>query len=213
MNQPYLTIKEDGSVEQTIKKSQFICCIFRIKNEEQAQEILAKQRSLHKKATHICFAYMTGDQDQIQRESDNGEPQGTAGVPILEVLKANKIHDVLAIVIRYFGGIKLGAGGLIRAYSSSCAQAIEAVGIVKRIIKTKVTITIEYPLWGKLQNFLTNEKIALLDTIYTDKIQAVVCVDSDKLSDFKQKIMDLLAGNCLFETGADVLNYVQPEIP
>ena len=119
MNQPYLTIKEDGSVEQTIKKSQFICCIFRIKNEEQAQEILAKQRSLHKKATHICFAYMTGDQDQIQRESDNGEPQGTAGVPILEVLKANKIHDVLAIVIRYFGGIKLGAGGLIRAYSSS----------------------------------------------------------------------------------------------
>lgn len=170
MNQPYLTIKEDGSVEQTIKKSQFICCIFRIKNEEQAQEILAKQRSLHKKATHICFAYMTGDQDQIQRESDNGEPQGTAGVPILEVLKANKIHDVLAIVIRYFGGIKLGAGGLIRAYSSSCAQAIEAVGIVKRVIQKKVTITIEYPLWGKLQNFLTNEKIALLDTIYTDKI-------------------------------------------
>lgn len=105
---------------------------------------------------------MTGDQDQIQRESDNGEPQGTAGVPILEVLKANKIHDVLAIVIRYFGGIKLGAGGLIRAYSSSCAQAIEAVGIVKRIIKTKVTITIEYPLWGKLQNFLTNEKLLCL---------------------------------------------------
>lgn len=209
MSQPYLTIKEDGTFEQTIKKSRFICNVFRIEDEEQSREILEDQRALHRKATHVCFAYMLGDSDSIQRESDNGEPQGTAGVPILEVLKANGLHDVLAVVIRYFGGIKLGAGGLIRAYSGSCSGAVEAVGIVRRVVQTKVEMTIDYPLWGRLQNFLTNGQVALLDTVYTDRIKVLVCVDAADLAGFREQVTNLLAGQVEFETGEDVFNEIE----
>ena len=108
MTEPYLTIAKNTTYEQTIKKSRFICSIARVSSEEEAQQFITSIQAANKKATHNCFAYMIGDNDQIQRESDNGEPSGTAGIPILESLKLAKIHNVVAVVTRYFGGIKLG---------------------------------------------------------------------------------------------------------
>ena len=115
MSEPFLTIAKNTSNEMVIKKSRFICSIARVTSDEAAQQFINQISTENRKATHNCYAYMVGDRDQIQRESDNGEPSGTAGVPILESLQLAKLHNVVAVVTRYFGGIKLGAGGLIRA--------------------------------------------------------------------------------------------------
>ena len=124
MSEPFLTIAKNTSNEMVIKKSRFICSIARVTSDEAAQQFINQISTENRKATHNCYAYMVGDRDQIQRESDNGEPSGTAGVPILESLQLAKLHNVVAVVTRYFGGIKLGAGGLIRAYSNSTTNAI-----------------------------------------------------------------------------------------
>ncbi|WP_439646091.1 IMPACT family protein [Secundilactobacillus silagei] len=115
-----------------LKKSRFICSVQRATTKETADVFIESVRQANPKANHNCFAYMLGEHDEIQRESDDGEPSGTAGVPILEVLKRMALHDVVAVVTRYFGGTKLGAGGLIRAYSNSTSRAIEQVGLVKK---------------------------------------------------------------------------------
>lgn len=114
----YITIKEDFETEELINKSRFITYLFKVENEEEAKARIAEIKALHKTANHNCSAYTIGDQHQIQKANDDGEPSGTAGVPMLETLKKEDIHNVVAIVTRYFGGIKLGTGGLIRAYQS-----------------------------------------------------------------------------------------------
>ena len=134
MDKPYLTLKQDGVIEIVIKKSQFICNIKRTETEEEARAFIEEIKTKHRKATHNCFAYTLGLNDEIQRESDNGEHSGTAGVPMLDVLKKNQVHNVCAVVTRYFGGIKLGTGGLIRAYGGAVAQALKELGIVKRVV-------------------------------------------------------------------------------
>lgn len=156
MKNESLTIKSNGTHEIEIKKSRFICTMARIENEDQAKNIIAKVSKDNAKANHNCFAYMLGDDDHIQRESDNGEPSGTAGVPILEVLKMNQLHNVLAVVTRYFSGIKLGAGGLIRAYSNATSTTIDSLGIVKLVNKQEIKLTIEYNQFDKLKYFGTS---------------------------------------------------------
>ena len=120
----YLTIHQNTEFELVIKKSRFICSLARVHSEQEAQDFITRISKENRKANHNCYAYLLGDNDQIQRESDNGEPSGTAGVPILEALQLAHVHDVCAVVTRYFGGIKLGAGGLIRAYSNVTTEAI-----------------------------------------------------------------------------------------
>ena len=122
MSEPFLTIAKNTSNEMVIKKSRFICSIARVTSDEAAQQFINQISTENRKATHNCYAYMVGDRDQIQRESDNGEPSGTAGVPILESLQLAKLHNVVAVVTRYFGGIKLGGGGLVRAYTMATSQ-------------------------------------------------------------------------------------------
>ncbi len=124
MTKPYYTITQDTVFEQTIKKSRFIAHLYRISDEVDAQAKIAAVRADNPKANHNCFAYMLGDDDHIQRMSDDGEPVGTAGSPILEVLKTNELHDVLAVVTRYFGGKLLGAAGLAIAYKLSAQDAL-----------------------------------------------------------------------------------------
>ena len=125
-----------------IKKSRFIWSIARVTSDEAAQQFINQISTENRKATHNCYAYMVGDRDQIQRESDNGEPSGTAGVPILESLQLAKLHNVVAVVTRYFGGIKLGAGGLIRSYSNSTTNAIHKAGLVQLVTKAILEITV-----------------------------------------------------------------------
>lgn len=196
MDQPYLTIAQKNQSSQVIKKSEFIGTVAPVHTEEEAQAFIASINDEHKKATHNCFAYMIGDDDHIQRASDNGEPSGTAGVPILEVLKNNHLHDVAVVVTRYFGGIKLGAGGLIRAYSSTTAQVIEATGIVQRVLLEQVSITLSYSNWNILQNYLQNTPaITQAGVDYGAEVTVNVLIPKNELSAIQTAITLLLNAN------------------
>ncbi|MCI6053429.1 MAG: YigZ family protein [Limosilactobacillus mucosae] len=183
MTAPFLTIAQDTTNEIIIKKSRFICSLFRVESEEQAQAAITKINKLHRKATHNCFAYLIGDHDQIQRESDNGEPSGTAGVPMLEALKANQLHNVLAVVTRYFGGIKLGAGGLIRAYSNSVSQAIEQAGLVERVEQAILKIDVAYSLHDSLLYYLKQANLEIAEEEYGASVIVSVYVDESQIEE------------------------------
>lgn len=177
MLEPFITIAKNTSFEMVIKKSRFICSIGRADTEEAAQDFIAQVQAANRKATHNCFAYMVGDNDQIQRESDNGEPSGTAGVPILESLQLAKLHNVVAVVTRYFGGIKLGAGGLIRAYSNVTTNAIHQAGLVQRVIQTAVDITVSYAQHDKLLYFLKEQQVEVANEAYGVDVTVTIFVD------------------------------------
>ncbi|PAY65846.1 YigZ family protein, partial [Ligilactobacillus salivarius] len=186
-----------------IKKSEFICSLARTETEEEARAFIDEIKTKHRKATHNCFAYMIGLNDEIQRESDNGEPSGTAGVPILEVLKNLELHNVTAVVTRYFGGIKLGAGGLIRAYSNATSNAIEHVGVVRKVVQTELSLKVSYSAWGKLQNYLENSQVNVSDTVFMTDVTAVVYVDTPEVESFIATIVDLMNGQVEVEEGQE----------
>ncbi|MCI1974490.1 MAG: YigZ family protein [Limosilactobacillus sp.] len=183
MAEPFLMIAKNTSNEMVIKKSRFICSIARASTEEEAQQFIDQINAENKKATHNCYAYMVGDRDQIQRESDNGEPSGTAGVPILESLQLAKLHNVVAVVTRYFGGIKLGAGGLIRAYSNSATNAIHKAGIVERIKQSVLEITVSYSQHDSLLHYLKEQSIEVADEQFAANVQTNIYVDQDKVTE------------------------------
>ena len=162
----YKTIANDGIVEEEIKKSRFICHLKRISNEEEGREYIAQIKKEHHKANHSCSAMIVGEDGQIKRSSDDGEPSGTAGVPMLTVLEKQGLTNVVAVVTRYFGGIKLGAGGLIRAYSGSVAHAIEEIGRVDVKELTGLTVELTYSQYQVFSNFLEKEGIQEFDTTF-----------------------------------------------
>ncbi|GHP15174.1 YigZ family protein [Lentilactobacillus fungorum] len=205
MTTTFLTIKETGTHEIEIKKSRFICHIQRIQTEDQAKQLIQQISKQHEKANHHCFAYMLGPADQIQRESDNGEPAGTAGVPILEALKKNELHNVIAVVTRYFGGIKLGAGGLIRAYSNATSSTIDQVGIVNLVTKKELFLTIDYRQFDKLKYFLETNQVPIENVDYTDKVKVTVAIRETELPAFVQRVKDLLSDQFDSSIGADRL--------
>lgn len=201
MLQNYRTIKQDHQYEIEIKKSRFICSLKRIDSEEEAKTFIQQLKKEHWKANHNCSAFVLGERSEIQRSSDDGEPSGTAGVPMLEVLKKKELINVCAVVTRYFGGTKLGAGGLIRAYSSSIAQAIDDIGIVEGRLQQEVLIQLSYANWGKLENFLTAQTIAVKDTQFTDQVVVTCMVDEAQVAAFEDQITDLLNGQATFTLG------------
>jgi uncharacterized YigZ family protein len=167
----YRTFKEAGVKEIVIKKSRFIGYGFAVSSEEEANQQIERIRKEHWNATHNCFAYVIGDRDQIQKQSDDGEPSGTAGKPILEVIKAKELHNVLIIVTRYFGGIMLGAGGLIRAYSDGAVAAIEASSAVLKQLHSVVEVEVDYTWLGKLENELRNRQVLTGETQFADNVK------------------------------------------
>lgn len=175
----FLTIARDAEYEQVIKKSRFICNIARISSEEDALFFIDQIKQHHRKATHHCFAYLVGDHDEVQRESDNGEPSGTAGVPILEALQMKNLHNVVAVVTRYFGGIKLGAGGLIRAYSNTTTGGVNAAGIVNRIQQQVLLIDCPYALHDQLTYYCQQHKLAIDHEDFTASVTMTVFVDQE----------------------------------
>lgn len=201
MLQKYRTIKEDNQHEVEIKKSRFICFLKRIETEEEAKAFVQQIKKEHWKANHNCSAFVLGDHHEIQRSSDDGEPSGTAGVPMLEVMKKNDLINVCAVVTRYFGGTKLGAGGLIRAYSGSVAQAIVHTGIVEGRLQQEVFVQLDYSNWGKMENFIASENLAVKDTQFTDRVVVTCMVDENQVADFEAQVTDLLNGQVSFTTG------------
>ncbi|OFN54243.1 MULTISPECIES: YigZ family protein [unclassified Streptococcus] len=190
----FRTIKEDGQVQEEIKKSRFICHIKRVTTEDEARNFIQAVKKEHYKATHNCSAFILGERSEMKRSSDDGEPSGTAGVPMLGVLENHQLTNVCAVVTRYFGGIKLGAGGLIRAYSSNVALAIKEIGIVHIKEQLGLRIALSYSQYQELPNFLKANHLQEQDTSFTEQVQTTIFVDKDDKDSVIEELIELFNG-------------------
>lgn len=190
----YLTIQSDGKHEIIIEKSRFICHIMRVTTESEAQTFIQTIKKEHRDATHNCSAYIIGENDQFQKAHDDGEPSGTAGVPMLEVLKKKKLKNIAVVVTRYFGGTKLGAGGLVRAYGSAVSETIQTIGIVECTLATIIKCSFAYSLVGKIENALEQKSYQINDKEFTDKVAFHVFVDNDDIPHFRKWITEMANG-------------------
>ena len=195
----YKTIANDGIVEEEIKKSRFICHLKRISSEEEGREYIAQIKKQHHKANHSCSAIIVGDDGQIKRSSDDGEPSGTAGVPMLTVLEKQGLTNIVAVVTRYFGGIKLGAGGLIRAYSGSVAHAIEEIGRVEVKELTGLTVELTYSQYQVFSNFLEKEGLQEFDTTFLSDVSTTLFVEESDIERLGQELTEFYQGKVNYE--------------
>lgn len=179
-----------GTGEIIEKKSRFIADVLPVSSEEEAQEFIADIKKKYWDARHHCFAYVIGDRHELARFSDDGEPGGTAGKPILDVLMGEDIHNAAVVVTRYFGGTLLGTGGLVRAYSGAAKAGLANAQIISRIQGTKLSIDTEYGELGKIQYILGERKITILDSVYTDKVQLVCVIPVDELEEVQEEITE-----------------------
>lgn len=206
----YYTVNKSGSAQLMIQKSRFIGYIKRVETEEAAQKFIDTIKKKHYDATHNCSAYIIGEHDHIQKANDDGEPSGTAGVPMLEVLKKQNLKDTVVVVTRYFGGIKLGAGGLIRAYGSTTSEAIKATGIVQRQLVQGISVIVDYTLLGKLENEIRQSKYILDKIDYLEHVEFTVYVKKDEVQKFHEWIIDLTSDQATL-TDLD-FTYVEIEV-
>ena len=206
----YFTVKTEGSHEIVIQKSRFIGHVKRVETEEEAINFVQKIKKEHKDATHNCSAYMIGEHDLIQKASDDGEPSGTAGVPILEVLKKKGLKDTAVVVTRYFGGIKLGAGGLIRAYSGSASQSIDEIGVVKRQLMQLAEIHIDYTLLGKVENELRQSAYTLRNIDYADRVVLHVAFQFGQEEEFQAYVTDMTNAQAEIRLGGQ--EYIEEDV-
>ncbi|AXU70832.1 TPA: YigZ family protein [Clostridioides difficile] len=190
----YRTLHEFGTNEITIEKSVFIGYAKPIKSEEEALEFINEIKKKHKDATHNVWAYTVGKNMNIQRYSDDGEPQGTAGIPTLEVIKKEDLRDVAVVVTRYFGGTKLGAGGLVRAYTKGAKLGLEAGKIIYKVMYQEVKVKIDYTQLGKVQNELMNLGYFIKDTVYEDNVEIVVYSRLEDVEKLSEKMIDITSG-------------------
>lgn len=196
MNNKYLTIQQSTVAEYEINKSRFIAYLERIATENEAIEFIEKTKKKHWDARHNCSAYIIGEKANFQKADDDGEPSGTAGKPMLEVLKKNGLTDVVVVVTRYFGGIKLGAGGLIRAYGTSVTNAISATQIVEKVLFSRLAVTIDYTLLGTLENNLHLSKYIIESKEFTDKVTLNILVPKTTVSSVKEAIINWTSSHC-----------------
>ncbi|UXO87652.1 YigZ family protein [Bacillus safensis] len=206
----YLTVKSRGEHEIVIEKSRFICHIQRAVSEEEAQAFIQSIKKQHWNATHNCSAYLIGEHDLIQKANDDGEPSGTAGVPMLEVLKKRKLKDTVVVVTRYFGGIKLGAGGLIRAYGKSVSEAINHVGMVERCLMRTMHTTIDYTWLGKVENELRASSFQLKEIHYAEDVIFETDVEETQTEQFIEWMTELTNGKSVTKEGE--LIYLEKDI-
>ena len=194
MENHIITIKQEHVIENVINKSRFIAHIKPVESEDEAKAFIDEVKKEHRDATHNCSAYTIGDSMLIQKANDDGEPSGTAGVPMLEILKKLETHNTAAVVTRYFGGIKLGTGGLIRAYSGAVRDAIKEGGRVELRNAIPTTVTISYEQTGKFEYELQSTNFILRDTMYTDKVSYRIDVLEDDYEDFINFLNRITAG-------------------
>ena len=190
----FRTIKEDGQVQEEIKKSRFICHAKRVYSEEEARDFITAIKKGHYKATHNCSAFIIGERSEIKRTSDDGEPSGTAGVPMLGVLENHNLTNVCVVVTRYFGGIKLGAGGLIRAYAGSVALAVKEIGIIEIKEQAGIAIQMSYAQYQEYSNFLKEYNLMELDTNFTDQVDTMIYVDKEEKENIKAALVEFFNG-------------------
>ncbi|MBE2998832.1 YigZ family protein [Nocardiopsis sp. HNM0947] len=204
------TIRRGGEHETEIKKSRFICALERVDSEDAARAFIADRRKEHWSANHNCTAYVLGDDGSVQRSSDDGEPGGTAGVPMLEVLRHRSLTDTVAVVTRYFGGVKLGAGGLIRAYGNSVSAAVDEFGVLERRTLLLVDVHADYVLGGRLESDLRDSSYTVREVAYEARVRIEVALPEDELDGFAVWLAEITGGKADHEVKGTTVVEVEP---
>jgi uncharacterized YigZ family protein len=197
----YLTVRGPAQVEILIKKSRFIAHVAPVRSEEEAWAFIGRIREQHAQATHNCYAFKAGT---AVRMSDDGEPSGTAGRPILEVIERQGLSDTVVVVTRYFGGILLGAGGLVRAYSQAAAEGIAAAGTTEAITAIDLRLRLDYTLIGKVQHLLQQRGGLMLDSQFGLDVTIDCRVPAAEADGLEAQLRELSAGRILVERLAEV---------
>ncbi|WP_031071425.1 YigZ family protein [Streptomyces sp. NRRL S-118] len=203
MQEQYRTVAREGVHETEINRSRFLCALAPAATEQEAQDFVARIRREHPTATHNCFAYVVGADAAVQKASDDGEPGGTAGVPMLQMLLRREVRYVAAVVTRYYGGVKLGAGGLIRAYGGVVGEALDALGTVTRHRYRLATVTVDHQRAGKLENDLRATGRAVRDVRYAEAVTIEVGLPDADVDNFRLWLADATAGTAALELGGE----------
>ena len=205
----YSTVLSSASAEIVIEKSRFIGQSFHVEDLEETENIIKEVKKKYYDATHNCFAYIIGEDRSIVKASDDGEPSSTAGVPMLELLKKLNLTNTLIMATRYFGGIKLGASGLIRAYAKTAKISLEANSIVNKDVFNRIILEIDYSLIGRIQKFLENNQIIHDAPIFTEKVELNLYVRDEKIEGLQKDLLDITNANCKLVIGDKLyLNFV-----
>ncbi len=194
MIEGYWTVAEGSENTIIIERSKFICSIKNVDDESCARDFIDEVRKKHSLATHNCYAYIADDKGLVQKFSDDGEPQGTAGLPMLEVLKNKRMFKTAVVVTRYFGGVKLGTGGLTRAYSGSVVECLSKAKVVNMLPSDILQIKPDYEQYSKLLKLLSDENIRILNTDFSNRVEVNICVKKEFTNGFLRKITDCFNG-------------------
>ena len=203
-NRPIKILYQGGSGEIVEKKSRFIATIEKIETEEDALAFIGKIKKQYWDARHNCYAFVAGKNQELQRCSDDGEPNGTAGRPMLDVLLREDIHNLVVVVTRYFGGTLLGTGGLVRAYQKSVQEGLKNCVVIEKMQGRMLKIDTDYNSIGKIQYILVQQEITAMDTIYTDKVEIQVIVPVERLEAFQEAVTEGTNGTARFQIGEQV---------
>lgn len=203
MQEQYRTVARAGVHETEINRSRFICALAPAATEQEAQEFVARVRREHPAAGHNCFAYVIGADASVQKASDDGEPGGTAGVPMLQMLTRREMRYVVAVVTRYFGGVKLGAGGLIRAYGGVVGEALDAVGTLTRQRFRLATVTVDHQRAGRLENELRATGRTVREVRYAEAVTIEIGLPDADVAAFRRWLADATAGEAGLELGGE----------
>ncbi|GAA2255528.1 YigZ family protein [Streptomyces amakusaensis] len=203
MQEQYRTVAREGVHETEIGRSRFICALAPAATEEEAQAFVARVRKEHPTATHNCYAYVIGADASVQKASDDGEPGGTAGVPMLQMLTRREIRYAVAVVTRYYGGVKLGAGGLIRAYGGVVGEALDALGTLTRRRFRLATLTVDHQRAGRLENDLRATGRAVREVRYAESVTIEIGLPEAEIEAFRRWLADATAGTAGFELGGE----------
>lgn len=190
----FKVVHQGGEQEIIEKKSRFIASVTPIESEEDALKTIEQIRKKYWNASHNCYAYVVGRNQELQRFSDDGEPSGTAGKPILDVLLGEEIHNALIVVTRYFGGTLLGTGGLVRAYSKSAKAALEESSIINKILGKRLLLNMDYNTVGKIQYILAQNDISIIDTIYKEDVDMYIVCSNEEIARIIKLITEATSG-------------------
>ena len=196
-----LTILTGGEAEFTVQRSRFIAYAEAVKDEEAARAFLTKIRKEHYDARHCCSAWVLGADGAKQKSSDDGEPGGTAGMPILDVIKKRELTDAMVVVVRYFGGVKLGAGGLVRAYSHAASIGVDAATLARRVSLQRMAVTLDYAALSAVEHWARQKNLRMGEAVYAEKVTLPLLIAPEDWEDVRQSLADLTAGAAVVEDG------------
>ena len=211
MRMSYKTLRGEGVAEYEEKRSRFIGTAGPAASEVEAMDFLAAVRRRYKDVSHHVFAYLCGEGGLVKRCSDAGEPQGTAGVPVLEVIEKSQLTDVVIVVTRYYGGINLGAAGLIRSYGKTASLAVNAAGIVNKSLARELVFLVEYPLYNLLKNVLEKNGYTISRISYGVDIELSIVVPYEAVDAICASAAEITAGSVVIEYGGDI--YIDADLP